>query len=390
MAVTIHTTPDTYTPSDNPVVWTFSSDQTAQDNFVYIVSVYVNDSLVANELRFPESGIYSRFDASSYASNNCNTPTISSSLYADAANYCTVRITVTERYGTPATDQASSAASNITCWKARMEDNDFIDWTPNDYILDGVASESWLTNYPSSVNPLVRTTNEEIRLMCINNLNNLPDFEIELYDSTDTLVNSYSILSVPVSANKITIFNLTPSVIIAASSITQADFDASTYMLVYAAGWVDQYRIDFDYSCVYSTYKRLHFLSTWGTIESHSFGLISRQMGDVKDYGYTKTFGEWSGSSFVFSKDQGREIDYAKTAELSLMCTSDWLSQAVQNYLQLNMKASPLIYQEDPDNSLMIRRRVRSKKLEWKIAENDMLFLETIEITLPSYYSAVI
>ncbi len=87
MAISIHQTPDTYTPSDNPVVWTFSSDKTAEDNFVYLVEVYINNVQVATELVFPDSGIYGRFDASAYCSNAVGTPTISSDLVTDANNY---------------------------------------------------------------------------------------------------------------------------------------------------------------------------------------------------------------------------------------------------------------------------------------------------------------
>ena len=134
MAVTFHQTPDTYTPSDNPVLWTFSSNQTAQPNFAYLVKVYINDTLVANELRFPQNGIYSRFDARDYTSDNCASPAISEDIIVDANNYCTVRITVTERYGDPVADGASTAETNITAFKARFNDWDFIDWTASDYI----------------------------------------------------------------------------------------------------------------------------------------------------------------------------------------------------------------------------------------------------------------
>ena len=120
MAITIHDTPQTYTPSDNPVVWTFSSNQTAQNNFAYLVDVYINDTLVAeSELIFPEDGIYARFDATNFASNNCDQPSlITGALVGNADNYCQVKIRVWEYYGTTPTKQASQTTSNIYAWKA--------------------------------------------------------------------------------------------------------------------------------------------------------------------------------------------------------------------------------------------------------------------------------
>ena len=67
MAVTIHQTPLSYTPSDNPIVWTFSSDQDSQTNFVYAVKIFINDTQVGTDLVFPTNGIYARYDASSFA-----------------------------------------------------------------------------------------------------------------------------------------------------------------------------------------------------------------------------------------------------------------------------------------------------------------------------------
>ena len=56
MALTIHDTPVNYTPSGNPVVWTFSSDQTAQANFSYLVEVYVGGTLRGRQQIFTGNG----------------------------------------------------------------------------------------------------------------------------------------------------------------------------------------------------------------------------------------------------------------------------------------------------------------------------------------------
>lgn len=386
MAVTIHQTPDDYTPSDNPVVWTFSSDQTAQANFVYAVKVYINNVQVATELVFPDNGIYARFDASGYTSNNCNTPTIGTSLLADAENNCLVKITIVERYGNPRADGASTAGTNIVCWKAKMFDEDFIDWDSSNYIYNNPGT--WLTNYPET--PKVRETDEGIRLMFINNLTSITNFKVELFDADGVSIVSDT-LNFTATSYYLLICNVSPSVIIASAlAITANDFAAASYYEVSSdtlAGLPVQ-RIDIDRSLVYDTYKRFHFLAQWGSIESYSFALVTRESGNVESFGYRQGFGQWSGSSFVFSKEQGLNIDYAKTIDRKMVCVSDWLSQAFQNWAIFNLYGSPLIYEES--GALMIQRACTNKTINKKIQENDMLFLEQLEITLPSHNSMVI
>ena len=125
MSVTIHNTPQLFTPSDNPVTWTFSSDQTAQPNFSFLVEVYVNNALQAIEKVFPENGIYAHFDASAYASNACNTPIIAADLMGDASNNALIKIKVIEFYGDPPAEEAELESANVTVWKARLDDDDF-------------------------------------------------------------------------------------------------------------------------------------------------------------------------------------------------------------------------------------------------------------------------
>jgi len=227
MAVTIHQTPSSFTPSDNPVVWVFSSDQTAQVNFSYLVSVYINDTLVSEETIFPQSGADARYDASNHASNNCSIPTLGTDLLADAGNYCEVRITVTERYGTPPADQAGAAATNIVAWKARMTDDDFIDWTVADYIY-GTSAE-WLTNYPGT--PKVKVENEDIRLMLINDETNITNFSVELFDEDGNSIVSDT-TNYTATSSQLLICNVSPENIVANMTITQNEFNQAAYYVV--------------------------------------------------------------------------------------------------------------------------------------------------------------
>jgi len=379
-APTIHQTPDNYTPSDNPIVWSFSSDETTEPNFVYAVKVYINDTQVATDLVFPTNGIYAYYDASWIASTNCQPPVISSDILADASNYCKVRISIVERYGVVVADGASINASNITAWKARMLDDDFISWDSTGYVYGSLAK--FLNNYPST--PMVRETGEQIRLMFINNLNTVTNFKIELFDvNGESIVDD--VVSLTATSFRIIVANLSPSVIIAETSITSTDFETAHYMEVSRGVDLDVFRIDIDRSIVYPTYKRLHFLTQWGDIASWSFGLISRRSGSVESHGYRQGFGEWSGDQWVFDRSRGRDIDHAKTVTRQLKCVSDWLTEEQQNWMVLNLYGTPLVYEESGVN--LIRRRVTNKTIEEKIQENDLLFLEEVTLDLSGYNS---
>ena len=148
MAVTIHNSPQSYTPSDNPITWRFSSNQTLQVNFSFFIEVYVNGVLTGDHLVFPEDGIYAHFDAWEDASIACNKPIIGSSFETSAGNNAEIYIKVYERYGNPATNQASATSSTVTVFKACLSDIDWIDFTASDYIYS--SGSKWLTLFPST------------------------------------------------------------------------------------------------------------------------------------------------------------------------------------------------------------------------------------------------
>lgn len=383
MAITINQQPKAFTPSDNPIVWTFSSNQTAQPNFVYVVKVYINDSLISNELVFPDNGIYGRYDASNHASNYCNLPTIGSAIVADAANYCKVRITIVERYGATPADAASVVGTNKIAWKAKMFDTDFINWNPTPYTYGSGAL--WLTNYPDY--PSVRLEDESIRLMLINNLNNIT-LTIYLYDANGDEINNDVIVSGVGSSFLISILELSPANIISLSGLTASDFELSAYYEISIPTSVAPQRINIDKSVVYPTYKRLHAITQWGGIEAVSFGLISRKKGKIESKSYIRGLGNWNGSAFEFTEAQGRNIDYAKTIEREMICVSDWLPESLQNWLIYNIIASPAVFVEE--TSGLVRRAVKSRTVEEFIKDNDMIFLEEVTVTLPTYNSMIL
>lgn len=393
MAVTIHNTPQAYTPSDNPVNWTFSSDMTAEDNFVFLVEVYINDVLSANELVFPDNGINGRFDAKASASNACAIPQVIDELFADAVNYAQVKIKVIERYGIPVIDHASTTTANIFVWKSRLEDDDFIDWDSSEYVLPG-ADKKWLTNFPDDHNRKVKDFGEQQRLMAITNNESPLNISFRLFDSDDVLIASALSVAITVAA-PITIFNVSPEQIVADTSITQPDFDSSAYYTIDFSVSLPNIRIDIDRGVVFDHRKRIHFLSEIGAIESFTFELISRPTGTIKSSSYRKIFGQWNNENFEYTKQQGRDVDFAKVAERKLIIESDWLFETIQHWLHRNLFESPVVYEEltssgGSNTTILVRRKIMQTAWADKYNLNDTLFKERITLGLPHKTSMIV
>lgn len=385
MAITLIQSPQAFTPSDNQVVWTFSSNQTAQPNFIFVIKIYINDALIGNEVVFP-NGIYGKYDGSHHTSNYCDLPTISGNLAEDAANYCRIRITIVERYGSPAADATTLSTSNVYAWKSKLFDSDFINFAASDYIYS--SGGRWLTNHPNY--PSVRLTNESVRLSVINNGDDLEDFKVELFDSAGASIVSDT-TTILADGAIIMILNLSPSVIVASAlAITDGDFADCAYFEVSAdggSGMIIQ-RINIDNSVVYSTYKRIHSVGQFGNVEAFSFGLITRPTADIKSMSYERGFGGWNGGNWSFDLTAGINLDYGKAVDRGLKCTSDWLTDTLHNWLIYNLIASPVIYIEQ-DNELY-RVAMKAQTIDEKIQENDMLFMLEISIVMPMYKSMTV
>ncbi len=393
MAVTIHNTPQAYTPSDNPVNWTFSSDMTDEDNFVFLVEIYVNDALVTNELVFPDNGINGRFDAKSYASNGCDSPRINNVIFQDALNYTKIKIKVIERYGDPVEDEASATSDNVYVWKARLDDDDFVVYDSDDYVLPG-ADKKWLSNFPDGHFRMVKDFGEQQRVMAITNETTGLSFGIRLYDSDANFI--VGALGIDVDEYwPITIFNFSPEQIVSFTAITQLQFEAAAYYTIEFSDSLPDLRINIDRGHVYEYNKRIHFLSEIGSIESFTFALISRPQGKIKSFGYRKGFGEWDNEDFNYSREQGRDIDYAKVSERKLVIESDWLMQEIQHWLHRNLFESPLVLEEAIATSgsystTLIRRKIMQTAWADKYNKNDTLFKEQITLGLPHKTSMIL
>jgi len=396
MAITINDAPQTYSTSGNPIVWTFESDQTAQQNFSFLVEVYVGGTLRGRQQIFPGNGINARIDISGYAERYTFPPALSNSLVADAANYAEVYIEIIERYGDPIADGATLTSSTLQVFKAKQTDVDFINWTPSNYKMTTPAPPTgvnWLTNFPASSSEYYKVgEDEQARIMIISD-DNVDSLNIQTYDANLSLLGG---VTVAVPSHKILIFNVSQAAMIAGSTITAGDLVAASYFSLEAkdTGTLDSelFYFEIDRGCKKDTAKRVHYLSTLGSMESFTYRLFSNQKGKIKSASYEREFGGWNGSSFEFSLNRGRTVDYLKTLNKELLLRSDWLSQEVQNWLENELGPSPLVYVEDRDDAGLKLRRVAVKKSAFmlKTTRQDTQFREDLLLEFERFSSTAV
>ena len=155
MAVTIYDEPQLIAPAGNPLVFTFSSDQTAQPNFSFIVELYINSTLRLTQEVFRQFNTLGRIDVSEAVQSTLSSPLVVDgtllTFYDTAINE--YYIIVYEKYGTTPTIQASDTSTTLYGINAALRHQDFIAW---DYLNHAVSTYNptpineitWLTDWP--------------------------------------------------------------------------------------------------------------------------------------------------------------------------------------------------------------------------------------------------
>jgi hypothetical protein len=233
MAITLYDEPQLIAPAGNPLVFTFSSDETAQANFSFIVEVYINGSLRLTQEVYRQFNTLGRIDVSEAVQSTLSSPLIVDgsllTFYDMAINE--YYIIVYEKYGSPVPqlydDETSSTLYGIN---AALRHQDFIAW---DYLDHAVSTSNpnsgsgvtWLTDWPRDRKYFLG--NDERLFMGI--LNGDPGYfqvRYRLYDANNTIIVQHT---ESFAANQFPVADVSPQTIIANTAITQTDFDDCVY-----------------------------------------------------------------------------------------------------------------------------------------------------------------
>ena len=389
MAITIYDEPQLIAPAGNPLVFTFSSNQTAQPNFSFIVEVYINSTLRLTQEVFRQFNTLGRIDVSEAVQSTLSSPLVVdgslTTFYDTAINE--YYIIVYEKYGTTPTIQANDTSSTRYGFNAALRHQTWINFDYLDY--DASTSNAltpgvlFLTSWPRAKKYFCGL-DERIFLgiLCSDTSVNV---RFTLKDISGTTIAT-DLISITLS--QLLVVDASPQTIIDNTSITQANFDDAAYYQVSIRGTgggaynggSETFKIWIDTECKRYETRRLHWLNKFGVWDSFTFSLVSIDSSTVQSYGYQKEKGVWDGTSYTYPLYQGEKIDFAKTSSDQLVLNSDWINEDVQQWLVRELFESPSVYLEQNNGTEFEPVKVTNTSYQLKTRRRDGLIQEQITI----------
>lgn len=316
MSVTIHESPQDWSTSDNPLRYTFSSNQTAQQNFSYIVQTYVDGVQVAEDKVFVERSTRAHYDASTVVKDVIQKPTRSTALYSEGNYSNEVYVKVYENYGATPTNQASATSATINVFKACLSDKAWASYISTDWV-----GLKYLTNVPRNED-IYQMVGAEFYLNVITD-GVASELIINVYDSSGTLLDFYS----ETQSFLISQLNLSTDNLITAG----LDLTGASYYTVQVEGSeMLTIHLLLDYC---NSPNTLQWLNEFGAYDSFIFMHNLEQSGEIKDQTYGKQFGQWNGTSFEYNLQDAGTIRVGTKQKDKGVIYTDYISQTKQRWL---------------------------------------------------------
>ena len=352
MAITIESEPAVLTTASNPCNFEFSSTNTGQDAFSFVVELTVNGTVHSYHQVFVESGTVGKFNASeilrSIVFSDLVTDGTIQTPYVNAVASYSIR--VREKYGDPPVEVGSWYSSNtVRAFNGSLR---LVDWLTFDYADYDVASGNsklMLTGFPRTEQHFCSLTESNFLSILVSN-NLQTNIYVYLYDVTGTLIASDNMAST--STAYLIVGDVSPQTIINNMTITSGDFSTCYYYEVQfrniSTGFqTERFRTYIDTECSMYDSKRLHWLNKFGVWDSYSFNKYSEEKTQLKANQYSSERGVWSGTNtFDYNRENGERKTYSKSATDILTLNSDWVKEDKHNWLVRSLYESPKVYLE--------------------------------------------
>jgi hypothetical protein len=349
MAVTIHQTPPTYSTSDNPLVYVFSSNQTAQTNFFYRVRTFLNGNLSSVDDVFPQVGIRAMFNASKVVKSLVPFPEISQNLMWSNNKLKSLYVTVTEVYGTTPTEQASATSATTYTWKGSVSDFNFT----QGFGAYTTGVRKFLTRIPRERQTILR--GQDTGFVLITQGGGSVVQTVTAYDADNVSLGNL----VANTTAGMRQFNLKASVV--ASELSIANPNDIKFVTIETDISETLY---FEYWDGCFDAHSLLWLNDMGSFDTFIFEHNKRLSGDVQGFDYIKPFGAWSGNDFVFNlQNAGVKTVFTRQTDKGLIAT-DYIGQNNQNFLTETFKSPIHILYSTTDSPKPINPTARRFELE--------------------------
>lgn len=329
--------------TDNPIVYQFSSNQTAQPNFCFIVETLLNGIVVSTDKVFPERGNRAHWDAGKISMPQVK-PTLRTTGLISMQTLPQMSVRVAERYGTTPVTQPFAAGNTIRLLKARCKEEDYqLDWIETQFPVD----TKWLTQvpnatmivskkYPIYASILVANSNVQLDAVC--------------YDANGVVLGTVTAQSIA-GGDKVNV-QITPQDI--ALAVLPATIDEVETMEIYV-NQSEALRVSFvPNEC--TEFHQLNWLNNLGTYDQFLFGHNHEQESAIKALEYKKQFGAWdSSNNFSFDALTSGDTTYSKTVQPTGNLYTGWISQEYQNWLaQIYHSINTILFEEDGIQGLSV------------------------------------
>jgi hypothetical protein len=352
MAITLISEPGEFQPANNPIVFVFSSNNSSQCEFNYILELYVNDVYAIKLKAIPDADGNGTFDISkvlqNYLTYDFNPGAVVFTPKPNSiVNY---HIDVRERYNTdadclgePTLQAVDYTSSTKHAWNGALSYKGYTTYTQGEYDLVSVNSKP-LTLFPDN---LLITTNDSFTISVIQQFS-FNYLELVTYDSSNNVIDTYY-LSNPytspsspyiASENLLQVGvgprNINTIVWDGSPAPTQPIIDSSVkyYEITFLVATSPRdpisitKRFEIDTRCTRFDNYRLWWLNRLGEFDSYNFNLKSKRRVNVSRNTHTKLLA----NDYAIG-DRGKAVTSVQADEVYTV-NSNWMTEAEALWLE--------------------------------------------------------
>jgi hypothetical protein len=356
MAISINQEPQLYTPASNPIIWVFSSDQTAQPNFSYKVELKINGAVFGTYELYPMQGAFCKFDASEYIRSFVRTHLtyLTGFSWESQDQAVSVQIIVSESYGTPPAleDQQESMGNYV--FNGALRYQQFNSYNYQYYWLDysNGINPQFMTSYPQDQKQITTFRDPFFVGILANRDHEYYELRLRIYDITGA--STYSHIDLIDLDFIVNLLDISPASMDVMGWTAGVEWDDCYYYevellatsdgLPYTTQSTIPIRLYLDRSCSRFEDMRLYWVNKFGVIDQYSFNKLSISSSSIKAYDYQVQPGSWIDGFFNLGLTDPEKKLNLKTAEDRIVINSDWMKAPVQNWLVRELYESPQVW----------------------------------------------
>ncbi len=369
MAITIHQSPQTYSPVFNPMEFVCSSNNIAGQNFFfYLVKVKDSSSTVIYQDRLiPRyDNDYLLFDVSralekwtSYDISGITTGTTGVRKTSNVFKEYTVQFI--EEYGSTASGVASGStatSSTAYAYNGVFTDEDFNSFDDANYLIQTTGTNKFLTDFRGGNIRIQTGQRFELGWITSGGISEpSKSVVIKTYNASGTNLGTYKIAN-SFSAGTTTADKFL-SVLVGTGDLNSSTLSSGSQPIITDSVHTYQVYIEnnsstrvseiitfeIDRECYKADTIRLHWVNTLGRIDSFNFNFASERSKDVKQSRYRRDRGSFSGSTFSRSNHEFGLNNFYTQSDRKIKVRTDYINNIEAEWLE-NLIDSPQIWGE--------------------------------------------